>query len=305
MTHGGDLAEADRRFGVRTDGWIDLSTGINPWPYPHGPPSAEAMARLPSSAAADRLIRAASEYCGAPRVLPVPGAQAAIQHLPHCLAPRDVAVVGPTYAEHGRCWAAAGHRVRNVSEPVRAAVLVVVNPNNPDGRRWTPAHLRGLDCGLLVVDESFADSEPGLSLAPDPDAVVLRSFGKFFGLAGLRLGFALGPDRLLDRLRTRLGPWAVSGPALEIGAAAYRDTAWIRETRRRLRAASERLDGALARIGLETLGGTALFRFARGDGGAARFAGQGLWVREFPDLPGRLRFGLPPNAEAWDRLSRA
>ena len=303
--HGGDLAEAERRFGVPAGGWIDLSTGINPWPYPHKPLSAEATARLPSSSARDRLIRAAAGYYGTTRALPVPGAQAAIQHLPHCLAPRDVAVVGPTYGEHERCWAAAGHKVRRVPEPVRAAVLVVVNPNNPDGRRWTPAYLRGLDCGLLVVDESFADPEPALSLASDPGAVVLRSFGKFFGLAGLRLGFLLGPDGLLDRLRARLGPWAVGGPALEIGAAAYRDTVWIRETRRRLRADAERLDGALAGIGLEVIGGTALFRFVRGDGGAARFAERGLWVREFPDLPGRLRFGLPPNAEAWDRLRRA
>ena len=302
--HGGDLGHARRAFGEPKGGWIDLSTGVNPWPWPAPPLSPDALTRLPSEAGLAGLAAAAARAFGANRALPAAGAQAAIQHLPRCLPPGDVVVVSPTYSEHAPAWEAAGHRVRLVAEPEPAGVLVLANPNNPDGRSWRPEELLAVDCGLLVVDESFIDATPELSLAGQGHVVVLRSFGKFYGLPGLRLGFALGPDRLLDELEARLGPWPVSGPALEIGALAYRDDGWAAETRIRLRRAAARLDEALAARGFELLGGTALFRFVAGEGGAARFARRGLWVRSFPDMPGRIRLGLPPDEEAWARLAR-
>ena len=302
--HGGDLGQARRAFGEPEGGWIDLSTGVNPRPWPAPPLSAEALTRLPSEAAFAGLAAAAAQAFGARRALPVPGAQAAILHLPRCLPPGDVAVVSPTYGEHAPAWKAAGHRVRLVAEPAPAGVLVVTNPNNPDGRCWQPEELLAVDCGLLVVDESFVDPTPELSLAGQGQVVVLRSFGKFYGLPGLRLGFVLGPDELLDRLEARFGPWPVSGPALEIGALACRDEAWAAKTRIRLKRAAARLDEVLAARGYELLGGTALFCFAAGAGGAARFARQGLWVRRFPEMPGRFRVGLPPGEDAWARLGR-
>ena len=306
--HGGDLGRARAAFGEPDGGWIDLSTGVNPWPWPWPwpvpPLPPEALTRLPSEEGLADLAAAAARSFGARRALPAAGAQAAIQHLPHLLPPGDVAVVSPTYGEHAPAWEAAGHRVRRVAEPEPAQVLVVVNPNNPDGRCWPPDALLAVDCGLLVVDESFVDAAPGLSLAGHEHVVLLRSFGKFYGLPGLRLGFALGPDKLLDRLEVRLGPWPVSGPALAIGRRAYRDEAWAVETRTRLKRAVTRLDEALTARGFELLGGTPLFRFVAGEGGAGRFARRGLWVRSFPNLPGRFRVGLPPDEAAWARLSR-
>ena len=303
LQHGGDLGHARAAFGEPEGGWIDLSTGINPWPWPAPPLSPEALTRLPSEEKVADLAAVAARAFGARRALPTPGAQAAIRHLPYCVPPGDVAVVSPTYGEHAPAWEAAGHRVRRVAEPETAGVLVMANPNNPDGRSWRPDELLALDCGLLVVDESFVDSVPELSLAGHGHVVVLRSFGKFYGLPGLRLGFALGPGGLLDRLEDRLGPWPVSGPALEIGARAYRDGAWAAKTRTRLKRAAARLDEVLAARGFEVLGGTPLFRFVAGEGGAVRFARHGLWVRTFPDMPGRFRLGLPPDEAAWARLA--
>ena len=302
--HGGDLGPARAAFGEPEEGWIDLSTGVNPWPGPAPPLPPEALTRLPSAEGLADLSAAAARAFGAPRALPAPGAQAAILQLPFCAPPGDVAVVSPTYGEHAPAWEAAGRRVRLVAEPEPAGVLVVANPNNPDGRCWRPEELLGVDCGLLVVDESFVDPTPALSLAGRERAVLLRSFGKFYGLPGLRLGFVLGPGGLLDRLAARFGPWPVSGPALEIGRRAYRDGAWAAATRLRLKQAAARLDEALAARGFEPLGGTPLFRFAAGGGGLARFARQGLWVRSFPDMPGRFRIGLPPDEAAWARLAR-
>ncbi len=304
LLHGGDLGHARAAFGEPEGGWIDLSTGVNPWPWPAPPLSSDALRRLPSEEGLAALSAAAARAFGAMRALSVPGAQAAIRHLPFCAPPGDVAIVSPTYNEHAPAWEAAGRRVRRVEEPEPAGVLVVTNPNNPDGRSWRPEALLAVDCGLLVVDESFVDPTPELSLGSHEHVVVLRSFGKFYGLPGLRLGFALGPAELLDRLEAWLGPWPVSGPALEIGARAYRDGAWTAEMRIRLGQAAARLDEALAARGYELLGGTPLFRFVAGEGGAARFARQGLWVRSFPDMPDRFRLGLPPDEAAWARLAR-
>jgi cobalamin biosynthetic protein CobC len=311
--HGGDLGEVMRRFPDAPRPWIDLSTGINPVPYPVPSLSDDAWARLPSRADEDALLAAAAQRYGPsdPRtIVAAPGTQALIQILPRLVPRRRVAIVGPTYAEHRASWTRAGHDVRLVSALEDSDVVVVVNPDNPTGRLFAPAELARIR-GLLVVDEAFIDFMPReMSLARDPPAraVVLRSFGKTYGLAGLRLGFAIAQPDLAERIRAELGPWAVSGPALEIGRRALRDDAWLQAAAERLAADGARLDGMLRAAGVEIVGGTLLFRLARHADAASfvqRLGRHGIHVRAFADRPDQLRFGLPANDEAFRRLAAA
>lgn len=311
--HGGDLGEVARRFADAPRPWIDLSTGINPVPYPVPVLPDTAWTRLPSRAAEEALLAAAAQRYGVrdpASIVAAPGTQALIQLLPRLVPRSRVAIVGPTYEEHQLCWARHGHEVRIVGSLEDADVVVVVNPNNPTGRLQAPADLAKVR-GLLVVDESFIDFLPReMSLAGElpPRAVVLRSFGKSYGLAGLRLGFAIASPDIALRLREEIGPWAVSGPALEIGRRALNDGAWLRTARDRVVADSARLDDFLREAGFEILGGTALFRLARHPTAFAfvqRLACQGIHVRSFGHSPEWLRFGLPADDEAFRRLVKA
>ncbi|MGE0253222.1 MAG: threonine-phosphate decarboxylase CobD [Alphaproteobacteria bacterium] len=320
IEHGGDLSAARRRFPGAPEPFIDLSTGINPVPWPVPVLPADALMRLPGRDALDRLAAAAALRYGAPGaacVVAAPGTQILLPPVAALRAPGRAAVLGPTYAEHARAAALSGHRVDDViqvSDLAGVALAVVTNPNNPDGRVVPRAELLALAgrTGLLVVDEAFMDVGPaGESLAGDVargGIVVLRSFGKFFGLAGLRLGFAIAAPDMAAILRDRLGPWAVSGPALAIGAAALADTEWIAATRRRLAADAARLDGLLAGAGLTVAGGTALFRYVGtpdADGLYERLGRRGILVRRFAGRPDRLRFGLPGEEAEWRRLGEA
>ncbi|MBC7952723.1 MAG: threonine-phosphate decarboxylase [Rhodospirillaceae bacterium] len=314
--HGGDLAGAEARWGRPAGGWLDLSTGINPWPYALPTLAAEAWTRLPGAAEEAALRAAAARRFGTDSVcvLAAPGTSALIQALPRTVAVGPVAVVGPTYGEHARAWAAAGHQVTEVPtlEAAHAPVVVVVNPNNPDGRVVEPAALldRVEPGALLVVDEAFGDMSPALSVAPHlrPGLVVLRSFGKFYGLAGLRLGFALGLPEVLAPVAAQLGPWPVSGPALAVGAAALADDGWGEVMIARLARWSGRLDGVLAAGGLTVVGGTSLFRLASHPHAADlydRLGRAGILVRAFENRPHLLRFGLPADDAGMDRLAQA
>ncbi|MCP5367098.1 MAG: threonine-phosphate decarboxylase [Hyphomicrobiales bacterium] len=318
--HGGGIDAAARAQGIPADRWLDLSTGINPRPYPLPALAPRTWARLPDREMMAGLRAAAARYYGAPDpacVVPAPGSQAVIQWLPRLAPPgARVAVVGPTYNEHAAAWRAAGHRVAEVDAPPAPgdgfAVVVAVNPNNPDGRRWPGGALRDLaQAGTrVVVDEAFADVVPDATLAGDvagADLVVLRSFGKFFGLAGLRLGFAIAAPPLATDLAAALGPWAVSGPAAKVAAAALTDGAWIAETRARLAGDAARLRALLTGAGLAVVGGTDLFVLAAHDRApdlAARLAGAAILVRTFPARPAWLRFGLPGTDGDFSRLAK-
>lgn len=312
--HGGNLDAAMARHGG--DGWIDLSTGINRRPYPLPPLPASAWTDLPTGAAKTALVRAARAAFGtdAPGIA-LTGAQAAIQMVPWLARPGLARVVSPTYNEHAATLLAAGWRVEEVGSPADlpgADLGVVVNPNNPDGRRHDPARLRELSrqVGRLVVDESFADADGALSVAAHADGrlIVLRSFGKFWGLAGMRLGFAFADAATIARLEALAGPWPVSGPALEIGRLALPDRAWAAATAARLAGDARRLDGLAAAAGWTLVGGTALFRtYATPDAGAAQdhLARHRIWSRIFPWSARWLRLGLPGAEAEWTRLDGA
>ncbi|MGH6641661.1 MAG: threonine-phosphate decarboxylase CobD [Bradyrhizobium sp.] len=325
MKHGGDLTEAIARHGGAPASWLDLSTGINPrpWPIPQALPE-NAWQRLPSRADAEALNAAARKTYGVPdgaEIAAAAGTQALIQWLPHLAAPGAVAIVGPTYSEHALAWREAGHPVIAIDyldACVDSAIhAVVVNPNNPDGRVTDRATLARVATqlrargGWLVVDEAFADVDPAASavaLCPDSPVLILRSFGKFYGLAGLRLGFAIGAPDAITRIAGALGPWPVSGPALLIGAAALGDQPWADRTRHALQQQARALDEVLSKAGFTMAGGTSLFRLARHPEALklhAALAKQQIWCRSFDWADDLLRFGLPPDAAGLDRLAAA
>ena len=314
--HGGDLGEAMRRFPNALKPWLDLSTGINPVPYPVGALPDEAWVRLPSRDDERALLAAAAQRYGVrdqATLLAAPGTQALIQLLPRLLPKSRVTVLGPTYEEHEVCWARQGHDVSVVDDLAQAAgadVLVVVNPDNPTGRLLSAEEL-GYPSRLLVVDEAFIDFLPAAaSLAGNlpPRTIVLRSFGKTYGLAGLRLGFAIGEPDLIARLAAELGPWAVSGPALAIGRRALADDDWLVAAKARLERDGQRLDTLLAAARFVPVGGTPLFRLVRHDdvpGMIDRLGRQSIHVRAFSRQLQWLRFGLPGTNAAFLRLASA
>jgi cobalamin biosynthetic protein CobC len=319
--HGGNINAARLRFPGAPEPWIDLSIGINPLPWPVGAIPAQAWTRLPDPAAVEAVARVA--YGAGPKteIVAGPGTQALLQWLPHVLPARRVGILGFTYGEHETCWRAAGADVTTVDTPEELAgftIGVVVNPNNPDGRIVPPDRLAAVADrlarrgGSLIVDEAFMDLPgPSHSLVPrlSPEgAIVLRSFGKTYGLAGVRLGFALTSSGVAGSLRAALGPWAVSGPAIEIGRLALADAGWLRESVVRLGDAADRLDRLLRAAGFAITGGTRLFRLAEHHAATAwfeRLGRAGILTRPFDARPEWLRFGLPGAPAEWERLKAA
>lgn len=277
----------------------------------------EAWTALPTVAATARLLTAAgAAYQSQAPILAVAGAQAAIQLIPRLSAPARARILTPTYNEHGAAFRNAGWQVDEVATLAAlegADLAVVVNPNNPDGRKHAPEDLLRLTTrvGRLVVDESFADARPDLSLAPKAGQgrlVVLRSFGKFYGLAGVRLGFILGSEADIATLAEIAGPWPVSGPAIAIGTAALSDRSWAEATVARLRADAARLDRLAQSAKWKCVGGTDLFRLYDTPNALAareKLAQHQIWTRMFPYSDHWLRLGLPGQPTEWDRLAAA
>ncbi|MDP7539037.1 MAG: threonine-phosphate decarboxylase CobD [Alphaproteobacteria bacterium] len=314
--HGGELAWARRRFPAAGAPWLDLSTGINPHAYPFSAPGGTVWTRLPESvdiAALSEVAAVCYGAAGVENVAAVPGVQALIQLLPRLCDPGRVAVVGPTYAEHARAWAAAGHAVEIVSGVSnlvnRFDTIVLTNPNNPDGTRHAPDVLAELG-GRVVIDESYADVASEFSLAGrvSGQTLVMRSFGKFYGLPGLRLGFAVAAPEVTARVRDAFGPWPVSGPAVAVGREALADAAWADAMRGQLTGEVSALDAVLAKAGLSVVGGTDLFRLVeshQADAVFERLGDHGILVRRFAEQPGWLRFGLPGCRTSLARLAKA
>jgi cobalamin biosynthesis protein CobC len=321
--HGGRMLEARRLFPSAPEPFIDLSTGINPLPYPVPPIERAAWTRLPEPediAALENVAAKAYGVSNASMVAALPGTQALISLLPRLLPQTSVAILSPTYGEYSQAFAAAGSRVVEAStlaDLKSASCVIICNPNNPDGRRFDAGALLSL-CrnrkarGLFMVDESFIDLEDdGLTLAPhmpQPGLLVLRSISKSYGLAGLRLGFALANPDLGRSIRAALGPWPVSGSAIKIGIKAISDRPWLAAAKQRLFNDVARLDGMLRKAGLTIVGGTLLFRLVESTEARDlfhRLGEAGILVRGFAYHPGWLRLGLPGSEDAWRRLDAA
>jgi len=320
--HGGRIDAMARAFPGAPLPWIDLSTGINPCPYPLPSISSDAWERLPGEAARAlcESTMAKSFGCHPSFCRAVAGTEVVIRQLPSILRAQSVAVRARSYADHAESWRLAGAKVVTHSDPLALAgeadVVVIVNPNNPDGHRWPVEAIEAARAelarrgGWLIVDEAYADLDPTLSAASfagRPGLIILRSFGKFFGLAGVRLGAVLAAQKILCSIEDRLGGWDVSGPALEIGAAAYADHEWQAATRENLAQRTLEMRALIASSALDDIGGTDLFRFARAPDANVlwrQVAEQGIAVRRFVGDSHHLRIGLPADTIAISRLAR-
>ncbi|RED53308.1 threonine-phosphate decarboxylase CobD [Aestuariispira insulae] len=325
LHHGGNRDWAKAQFSFTGEQWLDLSTGINAAPYPVPPLSDDGFNRLPDPSDSVRLKKAASAYYQAPspaHLAIAPGSQALIQWLPRLRQKSKVAVIAPTYQEHHHAWSLAGHEVREFESLATAResspdVIVIVHPNNPTGtltERKLLLEIAGELAGRggwLVLDEAFGDVTPDdcLDDAVDhPGLVILRSFGKFFGLAGVRLGICITNTTLASMLETAMGPWIVPGPTLEIATAAYGDTAWIEATRRQIAKDAIRLDNLLTKASCKIVGGTDLFRLAETDDASKllrHLGDDGIMIRPFEYRLDWLRFGIPSNESDWLRLQKS
>ncbi len=321
--HGGALDRMQAAFPDAPGAWIDLSTGINPWPYRGWSLRADAYDHLPLRAAYSTCRNALADLLNAARdtVCLSPGSELLIRMLPIWLAPRRVAVLSPTYGDHAAVWRRAGCEVIESPDPLamtdQVDLIALCNPNNPDGRTFAPEILLATrealakKGGWLIVDEAYCDLAPELSLASyggQEGLIILRSFGKFYGLAGLRLGALIAPQSLIDHVSQHLGVWPVSNAALDIGAAAYRDGNWQEEMRAQLRAGRLMLDRVLEANNLAVRGGTDLFRYVEvetADRAWRHLARAGIYVRRFEAQPGRLRIGIPADEIAMARLNEA
>ena len=318
LEHGGNLRQAAKQYGIPLEAWLDLSTGINPNQYPIPTIPNSAWQWLPETN--DGLIEAACKYYGCQYLLPTAGTQAAIQLLPQLRPPCHVAMPKKMYQEHALAWQRNGHLVTQVETlqtnlPQTIDILLLCNPNNPTGARYSKEQLLTWHqqlvsrSGWLIIDEAFIDATPEESLSSLTQLsglFVLRSLGKFFALAGARVGFLLGEKSILTRAEELLGPWPISGASRYIAKHALENHAWQNATRKTLRDNSQQLTSLLQQYGLTPCGGTDLFQYISHPNANAihhALAKRGVWVRLFKDKSA-LRFGLPVNNQ-WNKLEKA
>jgi cobalamin biosynthetic protein CobC len=309
--HGGGIDAAISRFGGDKADWIDLSTGINPRSYPLPSFSNELWTRLPDASLFQDFERAARSFWRVPpaaKIVPAGGASAIISALPSVFGAGTYDVAQPTYNEHEAAYVSAGWNAEATKPTTTPTVRVLVNPNNPDGRTWKSSDFN--IGGITVVDESFCDTNPALShiaSTAESGTLVIKSFGKFWGLAGLRFGCAIAHPDTLGSLADRLGPWAVSGPALVTATAALKDEDWASENRLWLNTQAQRLTDLFAASGIPDIGGTSVFRLFEVDNAAQAFevfAQNRILTRIFPYSDRWIRVGLPNGPDAWSRLSQ-
>ncbi len=319
LEHGGNLSAAVAQYKIPLENWLDLSTGINPNHYPMPEIPAQLWHNLPNDE--DRLTTIAAHYYGCQTLIATSGSQAALQTLPKLRSASRVAMLKPMYQEHAHAWQKCGHKVTSFSglddaDVINQAdVVLLCNPNNPTGKQFAVQdllHLHGeltKRGGWLIVDEAFMDATPEHSIAQHahlPGLFVLRSLGKFFGLAGARVGFLLAEKTQLQQAKEVLGPWTITGASRFIAMEALQNNEWQYRTRITLAQQSNRLATLLSQYGLSPTAGTALFQYVTTDEARQlqdKLATRGIWVRQFTEQPA-LRFGLPGDKH-WQQLAHA
>ena len=323
IEHGGDLARAIKAYGIERARWLDLSTGVNPNGYDiEGLPQA-CFHRLPEPQDIQALEMTAREAYGvrdASAVIAAPGSEFLINALPQIRPHASVAILSPTFSTHEAAWRRYGHRVRtidSIDSVENETVVVMVNPNNPDGMITSPSRFKRLasdlesSSGLLVIDEAFVDTIPERSFVPHhdfPNVIVLRSIGKFYGVAGVRLGFAIGPTRILDGFRTILGAWGVSGPAIEVGRRVLEDQDWAETMRAVLNKQSDQHIKMFETLGMKRIGGTSLFHLIENSQARTlhiELAKRGIWTRVFEYNQNWMRVGLCRTQQDLKRFQTA
>ncbi len=306
--HGGRVAEARDLFGG--DDWIDLSTGIAPWsrPVENLPLGLDRLPEPGELAALESAAALAFGVADPAGVVAVPGTDMAMRLLAPLIGAERPAVMQPGYAGHRAAWPDADP-IGGVDALADHDLIVLASPANPDGHVTDRAILLTLgEHRTLVVDEAYADPAPGLCAMASDRLIVLRSFGKFYGLPGLRLGFVVTGCDLAVRLRAMLGDWPVSSPAIAIGTDAYRDDAWRAEQQARIAGMGDRLDALFDASGIRLLGRAPLFRLIAHDRAHDLFAAlarAAILTRPFTDQTDRLRIGLPRGTTALARLAAA
>ncbi len=305
LYHGGALDDAIAQYGGEADDWLDLSTGINPYAYPITNISDLSWTQLPQRLAIDNLIKAAqiAYNCEGRELIVANGTQIFIENLPRILAKSSIAIVSPTYEEHSHNWKKCGHEVfciENLDEASKAEHLLIVNPNNPTGKLYTPEQL--YQCakrqkGMLIIDEAFMDITPEMSMAAAKldNLIILRSFGKFFGLGGARIGFMLANPMLLNKMQSYIALWAVSGASIDVATQALSDLIWQTNMRKKLKSDMQNMQDVLIENKFKIIGSTHLFCLVFTPHAHKYFdklANKHILVRKFSQNPTILRFGL-------------
>ncbi len=318
--HGGQLQQASIAFNIPLAQWVDLSTGISPYCYPLPDVPIARWQRLPESL--DGLEAAANRYYGSSFLLPMSGSQEAIQRLPLLRPSSRVGIISPAYHSHSHAWEKAHHQVIAINHSSiqnyinDLDVLIIVNPTNPSANTFSKVQLQAWHQqlhkkgGWLIIDEAFIDSTPQESIieqTPKEGLIVLRSIGKFFGLAGIRLGFVWAEASLLHALIDKQDDWSVSNVSRWAGQLALSDTQWQNQQRQRLQQDHKRLNTILSQYYQQSIASTTLFSYCvltNAQDEYQRLAQQGILTRLFTS-PNALRFGLPANASEWQRLEAA